>query len=189
MWGLSVPPKYQLPRDPVFLPPRQQNDNPGILLICQIRFRRYLRSGAQLQEEPRAMAKRHCTVSLTGRGTCDGHESLGHRVLLSDGKNWRAHFFSVSGGLVQMLLLCVILSILATSTVALLSNISGASVGVGHTCAFNTSGSAFCWGYNYYGQVLSCSDRSLLVFKSCMPQNRSRFYDIMRPDFLAADRR
>ena len=46
-----MPPKYQLPRDPVFLPPRQQNDNPGILLICQIRFRRYLRSGAQLQEE------------------------------------------------------------------------------------------------------------------------------------------
>jgi alpha-tubulin suppressor-like RCC1 family protein len=68
----------------------------------------------------------------------------------------------------QMLLFCVILSVLATSTVALLSNIAGASVGVGHTCAFNTSGSAFCWGYNYYGQVLSCCDRSLRVLESCM---------------------
>lgn len=58
-------------------------------------------------------------------------------------------------GFKSMVVMCFIFFAFAASTQALLSNIASASVGVGHTCAVNTSGSAFCWGYNYYGQVLT----------------------------------
>ena len=49
--------------------------------------------------------------------------------------------------------LVLVLSVLVSNTHALLSNIASAAIGVGHTCAVNSSGSAFCWGYNYYGQI------------------------------------
>jgi alpha-tubulin suppressor-like RCC1 family protein len=45
------------------------------------------------------------------------------------------------------------LSVLASICHALVPQISSVSVGLGHTCAVNSSGNAFCWGYNYYGQV------------------------------------
>lgn len=53
----------------------------------------------------------------------------------------------------MMLFRTIILSISTALAHALLSNIANACIGLGHTCAVNTSGSAFCWGYNFYGQI------------------------------------
>jgi len=69
----------------------------------------------------------------------------------------RMNTFTSSGAaraVKSVIVICLIFSVLAAPTQALLSNIANACVGVGHSCAVNTSGAAFCWGYNYYNQVL-----------------------------------